>query len=102
LAKRKARWYDAVVAPVLLAFAESAVNGGQSWPFILNVVNHHTVPWLPPEAIVETPVLVQHGRALALTACDAPPSEGVGAGQLRHDAGREAIAERPVKARASC
>ena len=73
LAKRKARWYDAIVAPVLLAFAESAVNGARSWPFILNVVNHHTVPWLPPEAIVETPVLVQHGRGRALAACDAPP-----------------------------
>jgi 6-phospho-beta-glucosidase len=28
---------------------------------------------LPPEAIVETPVLVQHGRARALAAWDAPP-----------------------------
>jgi 6-phospho-beta-glucosidase len=72
LAKRKARWYDAIVAPVLLAFAESAVDGTRGWPFILNVTNREAVPWLPPEAIVEAPVLVQHGRARPLAASDAP------------------------------
>ncbi len=73
LAKRKARWYDAIVAPVLIAFIESAARGGQSWPFILNVVNGQTVSWLPTEAIIETPVLVQHGRARPLVTKDAPP-----------------------------
>jgi 6-phospho-beta-glucosidase len=63
LAKRKARWYDAIVAPVLLAFVEGAAHGDRVAPFILNVENCGTVPWLPAEGIIETPVYVTHGRA---------------------------------------
>jgi 6-phospho-beta-glucosidase len=73
LAKRKARWYDAIVAPVLLAFAESAPHGDVAAPFILNVVNGQTAPWLPAEAIIETPVVVTHGRAKALAIGEVPP-----------------------------
>ena len=58
---------------MLTAFAESATDGAVSRPFILNVKNGQTAPWLPLEAIIETPVLVQHGRAKALAVADAPP-----------------------------
>lgn len=68
LARRKARWYKAIVAPVLLAMVEGvgdgmAVKGSR---FILNVVNGSAVPWLPPEAIVEVPTLLEGGQVRPL------------------------------------
>jgi len=89
LARRKARWYTAIVAPVLLALVEqistsanrqigksASQQGGvqvQSARFILNVVNGHTVPWLPPEAIVEVPTLLEGGRVRPLATGPVPP-----------------------------
>ena len=57
LEQRGAHWYNSIVVPVLLAHASDARA-----VFILNVSNGTTVPWMPPEAIVELPVVVaRHG-----------------------------------------
>jgi|YNPNPStandDraft_1061719.scaffolds.fasta_scaffold06507_2 6-phospho-beta-glucosidase len=63
LTRRKARWYEAIIAPVLLALVE-----GRQGRFILNVVNNGTIPWLPAEAVVELPVLLEgsHVRPFAV------------------------------------
>jgi 6-phospho-beta-glucosidase len=68
LARRKAGWYRAVIAPVLLALVEGARGGtlGRASRFILNVVNGTKIPWLPPEAVVEIPTLVENGRVRPL------------------------------------
>jgi 6-phospho-beta-glucosidase len=69
LARRRARWYEAIIAPVLLALVERT-SGAR---FILNVVNGSTVPWLPQEAIVEVPTLVDGGRVRPLATGSVPP-----------------------------
>lgn len=57
LLKRGAHWYGAIVVPVMLAHASN-----EERVFTLNVVNHTTVPWMPEQAIIETPTLVNgHG-----------------------------------------
>lgn len=57
LAERGAHWYEDIVVPVLLAHA----NDSRA-VFTLNVTNGTTVPWMPPEAIVELPTVVtRHG-----------------------------------------
>ncbi len=53
LQARGAHWYDEIVVPVLLAHA----NDAQA-VFTLNVVNAAALPWMPPEAIIELPVVV--------------------------------------------
>ncbi len=73
LAKRKARWYRAIIAPVMLALAE-----GWTGQFVVNLVNSQgpdssIVPWLPPGAIVETGALVQGKRFRPLAAPPIPP-----------------------------
>jgi len=68
LARRKARWYKAIIAPVLVALAE-----GWTAQFVLNVVNGQVIPWLPPDAVVEVPVLLQGGRACPLAVGPVPP-----------------------------
>lgn len=74
LVRRKARWYAAIVAPVLLTLVE-----GTRAQFILNVANGHrmypsaTIPWLPPEAVVEVPTLLEGGRVRPLAAGPVPP-----------------------------
>ena len=83
LVRRKAHWYAAIVAPVLLALVES---GSPMYPwaytgcdprrthrFILNVVNGHTISWLPPEAVVEVPTLLEGGRVRPLATGPVPP-----------------------------
>ena len=55
LAKRKARWYRAIIVPVMLALVE-----GKTEQLILNLVNNAIVPWLPAGAIVEVPVVIQN------------------------------------------
>ncbi len=67
LAKRKARWYQAIIAPVMVSLAEERTDR-----FILNVINRQTIPWLPAEAIVETECLVEKGRIQPLAAPWAP------------------------------
>jgi alpha-galactosidase/6-phospho-beta-glucosidase family protein len=39
----------------------------------LNVTNGQAVPWLPPQAIVELPTLLQQGQIRPLAAGPAPP-----------------------------
>jgi 6-phospho-beta-glucosidase len=65
LARRKARWYDAIIAPVLLGLAEGCV-GGRNSQFILNVVNGQIIPWLPAQAVVEVPTVLEGGRVRPL------------------------------------
>ena len=67
LAKRKARWYQAIIAPVMVALAEERTER-----FYMNVINHQTIAWLPAEAIVETACLVEKGRVEPLAAPEAP------------------------------
>ena len=68
LARRKARWYKAIIAPVILALVER-----RTAQFVLNVVNGQVIPWLPPDAVVEVPVLLQGGRACPLAVGPVPP-----------------------------
>jgi len=68
LARRKARWYRAIIVPVLLALVE-----GQTSRFILNIVNGQVIPWLPPEAVVEVPALLEGGRVRPLAVGPVPP-----------------------------
>ncbi len=57
LNQRGAHWYGAIVVPVMLAHANDA-----NQVFILNIVNGTAIPWMPAQAIVETPTLVTgHG-----------------------------------------
>ncbi|MFQ3568548.1 MAG: hypothetical protein SNJ59_16295 [Aggregatilineales bacterium] len=56
LAKRSANWYDNIIAPVVMAL----INGG-THPFILNVSNETAHPWLPADAIIETPCVIEQG-----------------------------------------
>ena len=57
LKQRGAHWYGASVVPVMLAHANDI-----NQVFILNVVNGTTIPWMPTDAIIETPALVTgHG-----------------------------------------
>jgi 6-phospho-beta-glucosidase len=85
LVRRKAHWYAAIVAPVLLALVEGSSSmhaaGRDSrrthrrctHRFILNVVNGHTISWLPPEAVVEVPTLLEGGRVRPLATGPVPP-----------------------------
>jgi 6-phospho-beta-glucosidase len=63
LVRRGAKWYDAIIAPVLMALVT-----GERRTFVLNVPNGDLVPWLPPDAIVETPCALDAGtiRPLAM------------------------------------
>ncbi len=63
LSKRGAKWYDAIIAPVLMTL----INGNRS-PFIVNVVNGSTQSWLPSDAIIETPCIIENStiRPLAI------------------------------------
>jgi 6-phospho-beta-glucosidase len=72
LARRKARWYDAIIAPVLLAFVEAHALRTTAGRFILNVVNGQTVPWLPAEAVVEVPTVLEGGRVRPLATGPVP------------------------------
>jgi 6-phospho-beta-glucosidase len=68
LAKRKARWYRAIITPMMLAWAE-----GKSDQLIVNLVNNGIVPWLPADAIVEVPALIQDKRFRPLAVGAIPP-----------------------------
>ena len=68
LARRKARWYKAIIAPVMVALVE-----GQVSRFVLNVVNGQVIPWLPPAAVVEVPALLEGGRVRPLAVGPVPP-----------------------------
>ncbi len=57
LSKRGAKWYDVIIAPVLMALIER-----RTATYIINVTNRQTLPWLPPDAIIETPCLLDAGQ----------------------------------------
>lgn len=62
LSKRKAIWYQVIIAPTLLSLIESTHN--PDWPasrLVLNIINGQTIPWLPADAVVEVPVQIDHG-----------------------------------------
>lgn len=67
LTQRKAIWYQAVIAPVMLALAE-----GWNREFVLNLPNNGLAPWLPPETIVETPARIDGGTIRPLRGRDMP------------------------------
>lgn len=62
LAKRLANWYDNIIAPVLMALIS-----GSAQTFILNIPNQTAHPWLPADAIIETPCVIEQGTARALS-----------------------------------
>ncbi len=70
LVRRKAVWYQEIIAPVLL----SAMNDSRQ-EMILNVVNRTLIPFLPGEAIVEVPTIVGRDeiRPLAVDVASVPP-----------------------------
>jgi 6-phospho-beta-glucosidase len=73
LEQRKAVWYDAIVAPVLMVLIEQRQGQGKGiHRFILDQVNNGAVPWLPAEAIVEVPTLVAAGHLRPLTVSAVP------------------------------
>ncbi len=61
LAKRAARWYDAIIAPVLMTLVER-----RTAPFVLNVVNGDKQSWLPTDTIIEIPCLIETGQVRPL------------------------------------
>ncbi len=65
LSKRGAKWYDVIIAPVLMTLIERRTAS-----YIVNVVNQAALPWLPADAIIETPCLLDAGqvRPLAMQA----------------------------------
>lgn len=70
---RQARWYDAIIAPVLSALIETSRGADRgSHAFIVNVVNSQTVPWLPETAIVEVPCRIEGGQVAPLSAGPLP------------------------------
>ncbi len=72
LARRGARWYSAIIAPVLVSLAEGRAGRARVARYILNVTNGQTVPWLPADAVVEVPVLVDGGRVQPLATGPVP------------------------------
>ncbi len=68
LAARGAHWYAEIVVPVLIAH----VNDSRAI-FTLNVANGAAIGWLPPEAIVELPVVVTRHGFPPLQPPSAPP-----------------------------
>jgi 6-phospho-beta-glucosidase len=67
LNQRGAHWYGAIVVPVMLAHAHDSNE-----VFILNVVNGTTIPWMPAQAIVETPTVVTGHGFVPLQPAEAP------------------------------
>lgn len=57
LGKRSAKWYDAIIAPVLMALIRQVPS-----TFIVNVTNGSTHHWLPTDAIIESPCMFDHGQ----------------------------------------
>ncbi len=66
--RRGARWYRLIVVPLLL----SLMRSNQKW-LIVNTDNQDTIPWLPPDAIIEVPCMVSASGAHPLTVGPVPP-----------------------------
>jgi len=67
LNNRGTHWYSAIAA-VMLAHANNANE-----VFILNVPNGTTMPWMPADAIIETPTLVSGHGFVPLQPAEIPP-----------------------------
>jgi 6-phospho-beta-glucosidase len=67
LRTRGAVWYDEIVVPALLALAEH-----KTLELVLSVDNGDSLPWLPPEAIIEAPVPIRGGVPGTPRAADLP------------------------------
>lgn len=67
LSTRGAVWYDEIVVPTLLALAEH-----KTVELVLSVDNGDTLPWLPPQAIIEVPVPIRGGKPGKPRAADLP------------------------------
>jgi 6-phospho-beta-glucosidase len=67
LERRRAGWYRTIIAPILMALVERETR-----KLVLNVVNGTAIPWLPAEAVVEVPCLVEEGRIQPLATGPAP------------------------------
>ncbi len=74
LDRRGAHWYNVIIAPVLTALIEGRFGSRPPAPvrFAINLVNGQAVPWLPREAIVEVPSLVQEGQVRPLATAAVP------------------------------
>ncbi len=68
LVRRGAGWYDRIIVPVLLAHATDSRR-----VFTLNVRNGDSLPWMPPESIVELPTLVTRQGFYPLQPARLPP-----------------------------
>jgi 6-phospho-beta-glucosidase len=66
--RRGANWYKLIVVPVLLSLMRDSHR-----VFIVNTDNRDTMPWLPPEAIIEVPCVVSASGAHPLTVGPVPP-----------------------------
>lgn len=67
LLSRGAGWYDQIIVPVMLAHAMDTRQ-----VFTLNVPNGAAVPWMPPDSIVEIPVVVTRQGFYPLNPPSAP------------------------------
>jgi 6-phospho-beta-glucosidase len=67
LKQRGAHWYGASVVPIMLAHTNNAEQ-----VFILNIINGTTLPWLPTDAIIETPSLVTGHGCIPLQPAEIP------------------------------
>lgn len=80
--KRAAVWYEKIIVPVLLALA----RGGEA---VVNVRNDDSVPWLPPDTIVETHCRI---NAQSVTPFPAAPAPRDVQAMLQNNAAYEALA----------
>ncbi|MCK5647133.1 MAG: hypothetical protein KAH97_10145, partial [Anaerolineales bacterium] len=67
LLSRGAGWYDKIIVPVMLAHAMDTRE-----IFTLNIPNGAAVPWMPPDSIVEIPVVVTRQGFYPLNPPSAP------------------------------
>ena len=66
--RRGAKWYKLIVVPMLLSLMRSNRD-----VLIVNTDNEGTIPWLPPDAIIEVPCVVSASGAHPLTVGPVPP-----------------------------
>lgn len=83
LAKRSANWYDNIIAPVIMALINHNTQ-----TFILNVNNATTHPWLPADAIIETPCVIEQG---VLRPLHAPPPSRELMARIQHNCAYEQL-----------
>jgi 6-phospho-beta-glucosidase len=91
LTRRGAVWYDKIVAPTLLALAEAT-----STELVLSSDNGQTLPFLPPQAIIEAPFALAGGKlGMARSASLPQDVQGMLAGNCAYEMlAAQAIAEK--------